>query len=56
MKARRIVAALLRDMLGRRGFRQNWDEIDDDIKDEIVKQWEALVLAELLTPDEEPHG
>ena len=48
-RARQIVQTLLRDMLNRRGFRQNWDGIDGDIRKQILAAWEAIVLAG-LTP------
>ncbi len=47
VRAARIVAALQEDMLCRRGFRQNWDRIDDDIRVEILAAWVLIVTKEL---------
>lgn len=45
--ARRIVAAIVTDMQLRRGFRQDWDAIDDDIRGEILESWRRLVMLEI---------
>lgn len=45
--AERIVASIVEDMYGRRGFRQNWDDIDPETQDDIVSTWRRKVLAEL---------
>lgn len=45
--AKRIVATIKDDMYGRRGFRQNWDAIDQEIQDDIVSAWRRKVLTEL---------
>lgn len=41
--AAQIVAELLADMVRRRGFRQNWDAIDREIREEIIDAWCAVV-------------
>lgn len=46
-KADKIVAAILDDMLGRRGLDGAWDEIDEDIQEEIRATWAAIVQKEL---------
>lgn len=42
--ATRIVEAVLSDFRGRKGFGGFWDDIDEDIKTEIVEELEATVL------------
>lgn len=37
--AEAIVKSILNDFTDRRGLRQEWDQFDDGIKDEIVKTW-----------------
>lgn len=49
--ARRIVATLLDDMNDRRGFRQNWDQIDTDTQQEIIAEWRRLVVEVLRDAD-----
>ena len=46
-KAERIVQAIERDFTDRRGLRQAWEQIDDDIQAEIRATWTALVRKEL---------
>ena len=41
--AEKIVAGIEYDFTGRRGLRQEWEQIDDDIKVEIRATWEAIV-------------
>ena len=42
--ATRIVEAVLKDFQDRKGFDYFWDDIDEDIKTEIVEELEATVL------------
>ena len=37
-----IVQAILSDLCGRRGLRQEWDEIDTDVQLEIIDTWRRL--------------
>lgn len=46
---RRIVYKLLRDATDRRGWRQEFDQFDDDVKEELIATWIAIVNGE-LTP------
>jgi hypothetical protein len=46
-RAQRIVVAMQRDMLDRRGFRQNWEAIDDEIRGDILAEWTLIVMKEL---------
>lgn len=39
----RLVDAILYDLTDRRGFRQEWDQVDDDIKDEIKQTWTGII-------------
>lgn len=43
-QAKAIVKAIIADLTGRRGLRQEWDQIDDDVKREIRDTWIALVI------------
>jgi hypothetical protein len=40
--AKEIVEKIIGDFTDRRGFRQEWDCIDDGIRKEIIEQWELL--------------
>lgn len=41
--ATRIVNELLEEMNNRRGFRQNWDAIDEETQCEIKREWRKLI-------------
>lgn len=41
--ARKIVKAIINDLTNRRGLRHEWDQIDDDIRREIVNTWTDIV-------------
>ena len=43
-KSKLIVKQIINDFTGRKGLRQGWDEIDDDIQSEIIEQWESITL------------
>jgi hypothetical protein len=38
-----IVSDILNDFTDRRGLRQEWDNIEDDIKEEIICAWIEIV-------------
>jgi hypothetical protein len=40
--ANRIVASIQADFTDRRGLRQQWESIDDEIQNEIIDTWVAL--------------
>ena len=46
MTAEIIVDRIIEDLTSRRGFRQAWEEIDDDIKEEIRDTWIEIVRSE----------
>lgn len=46
-RAIEIVQAIYRDLHGRRGLRQTWDDIDADIQEEILEAWTAIVETKL---------
>lgn len=46
-KAEEIVFDIMRDFTDRRGLRQEWEQIDDDIKEEIIEKWITLVNKKL---------
>ena len=42
----RIVDAILEDLTDRRGFRQEWDLVDEDVRSEIKERWMNIVVEE----------
>lgn len=38
-----IAQEILEDLTDRRGLRQAWEEIDDDIRDEILTRWVSII-------------
>ena len=45
--AEKIVAAILEDQNGRSGFDNNWDSIDEEIREECVSEWIEIVQKEI---------
>jgi hypothetical protein len=45
--AKEIVFVLIEDFTDRRGLRQEWENIDDDIKEEMIQTWIDIVKAKL---------
>lgn len=43
-KAKEVVELIVRDLSGRRGLRHEWDQIDDEIRTEIRREWVKLTL------------
>lgn len=41
--AENIVQAIVDDLTGRRGLRQEWEQIDDDVRVEIFEEWTWIV-------------
>ncbi len=41
--ANKAVKDIINDLSDRRGLRQEWEQIDDDIKREIIKTWRLAV-------------
>jgi len=50
-KAEKIVKEILADLTDRRGLRQEWENIDNDIQDEIKSEWIQIVRNHLKTKD-----
>jgi hypothetical protein len=46
--ASEIVNALIDDLKDRRGLRQEWDRIDDDIREEIRERWQEIAAGMIL--------
>lgn len=46
-KEEEIVFELVSDFTDRRGLRQEWEEIDQDIQSEIIDKWISIVKAKL---------
>lgn len=51
-----IVGRILADLGDRRGFRQEWDAIEQNIRDEIAETWCDIVRNELARLAPEPGG
>jgi hypothetical protein len=49
----RVVATLLFDMLDRRGFRQLWDSLETDTRQDIVENWRIRIESALKPIDED---
>jgi len=47
MKLNEAVDAIILDLTDRRGLRQAWEEIDDDIQYEIKNKWRDIIGAEI---------
>jgi hypothetical protein len=45
--ALRIRKSLLADITDRRGLRQAWESIDEDVQEDILHDWRDLIWAEL---------
>lgn len=46
-KAEQIVKAIKKDFTSRRGLRQEWEQIDPEIQEEITAEWVSIVKKEL---------
>jgi uncharacterized lipoprotein YehR (DUF1307 family) len=46
-KAERIVEAIKKDFTSRRGLRQEWEQIDQEIQEEITAEWVTIARKEL---------
>ena len=44
-QAKIIVDGIIKDLTDRRGLRQEWDQLDDEIQQEINDTWVAIVLS-----------
>ncbi len=43
--ASKIVAEILKDLRGRKGLGDEWDQIDDEIQQEIVGRWAEIAIS-----------
>ena len=48
INAKLAVEAIITDLSDRRGLRQEWEQIDDDILDEIRDTWTLIVRNHML--------
>ena len=48
-KEEEIVFGILSDFTDRRGLRQEWEQIDDDIQEEMIETWIEIVKDKLST-------
>jgi len=44
-QAKRIVDGIIEDLSDRRGLRQEWDQIDEEIQEEIKEEWLRIVMS-----------
>lgn len=44
-----IVGFIIDDLTDRKGLRQVWDEIDEDIQQEIFNKWKRIVESHIET-------
>ena len=42
-KSKQILFKILHDFTDRRGLRQGWEQIDDDIQEEILETWLKMI-------------
>lgn len=42
--AKKAVKKIIEDLSDRRGLRQAWEGIDEDIRDEIVDVWQTIIV------------
>lgn len=42
-KAGKAVEDIIKDLVDRRGLRQAWEEVDDEVKTEIINKWSDIV-------------
>lgn len=42
-KAKQILFAIVADFTDRRGLRQEWEQIDDGIQNEIMEEWLGII-------------
>ena len=45
-RAKKIVCSIIDDLSDRRGLRQEWEKIDEDIQNEIKESWISIVLGD----------
>lgn len=43
----KIIFDIIHDFTDRRGLRQGWEQIDDDIQEEIIEKWIEIVTQHL---------
>lgn len=41
-----VVKRIVDDLTDRRGLRQAWEEVDEDIQQEVVDKWRAIAIEE----------
>lgn len=49
----RIVDSIVKDLTDRRGLRQEWEGVGDEVKKEIRLAWKLAILKELNTDENE---
>ena len=54
--AEMVVDAIVTDFTDRRGLRQEWEQIDEEIQNEIKGEWMRLVREILGSPNDEFRG
>ena len=49
--ARKIVDEIVDDLSDRSGLGNKWDQIDEDVKNEIIDTWADIVFRRILLKD-----
>lgn len=44
--SKRILFDIVSDLTDRRGFRQEWEQVDEDIQEEILSTWLEIIQDE----------
>lgn len=50
--AHRIILGVVRDLYDRRGTREGWDAIDEDLRASMIRRWEAIAAKEITAEGE----
>ncbi len=54
--ADKAVEGIVRDLEGRRGLSDEWDQIDRDIQDDIKTGWRGIITLHMEEPASPPHA
>lgn len=54
--AKQIVNDIVEDLSDRRGLRQEWDAIDEDVQEEIKEEWIAMIKKRIPVRIEKKDG
>lgn len=46
-RCRDVINEIIKDLAGRKGLGDAWEEVDDDIKEDIIDEWVEIILDNL---------